>query len=88
MDDGRPLRTFPDTYSIKAVGNDQDDFAAFAVALVSSIIESGDSVTHKTRASKNGKYISVTVQFTAKDQQELDLVFTTVNADARVLWVL
>jgi len=88
MDDGRPIRDFPDTYSIKAVGKDRDDFANHAKSVVTSIIAASDTVTHKTRESKNGTYISVTINFTARDQAELDLVFTTMNADDRVVWVL
>jgi len=88
MDDGRPLRHFPDTYSIKAVGKDLDDFAMHAETIVASVVDAPDTVTHKTRESKNGTYLSVTVYFVARDQQELDLVFTTVNADDRVVWVL
>jgi len=88
MDDGRPLRDFPDNYSIKAVGRDTDDFADYAAAIVKSVIEEKDSITQKTRESKNGSYLSVTVNFIARDQVELDKVFTTVNGDKRVLWVL
>jgi len=88
MDDGRPLRDFPDNYSIKAVGRDTDNFADHAAAIVKSVIEEKDSIAHKTRESKNGSYLSVTVNFIARDQIELDRVFTTVNADKRVLWVL
>lgn len=88
MDDGRPLRHFPDTYSIKAVGKDNDDFASHAISIVESVIEAHSSVSHKTRESKNGTYLSVTISFIARDQQELDQVFTTMNADDRVVWVL
>ncbi len=88
MDDERPHRDFPDTYSIKAVGKDQDNFADHAKAVVTSIVAAQDTVTHKTRVSKNGTYISVTINFTARDQAELDRVFTTMNADDRVVWVL
>jgi len=88
MDDGRPIRDFPDSYSIKAVGRDADNFADHATALVKTVVEEKDSISHKTRESKNGSYLSVTVNFIARDQEELDQVFTTVNADKRVLWVL
>lgn len=91
-DDGRPLRHFPDTYSIKAVGKaagkDPDDFASHATAIVMSVVDAQDTVSHKTRESKNGTYLSVTIDFVARDQEELDRVFTTMNADDRVVWVL
>ena len=88
MDDGRPLRHFPDRYSVKALGKDQDDFAKHAQAIVESVIGAQDSVKKKVRESKNKSYLSVTIEFTARDQEELDLVFTTLNADDRVVWVL
>ena len=87
-DDGRPLRHFPDNYSIKAVCKDQDDFAAHARAIVESVVVASNTVTHKSRESKNGTYLSVTIDFVARDQDELDLLFTTMNADSRVVWVL
>ena len=88
MDDGRPLRVFPDRYSIKAVGKDIDDFESHAVSVVESALDIKTGIEHKSRTSKNGSYLSVTVYFTSVSQEELDQVFTTVNADDRVVWVL
>lgn len=88
MDDDRPFRQFPDEYSIKAVGKDLDDFASHAKSIVESVIEAQDSVSLKTRESKKGTYLSVTINFVARDQEELDRVFTTMNASDRVVWVL
>jgi len=88
VDDGRPLRHFPGNYSIKAVGRDQDEFAVHAESIVKSVIEAKASISHTLRKSKQGAYISVTLDFTARDQEELDKVFTTMHADQRVLWVL
>jgi len=88
MDDERPVLHFPDNYSIKAVGKDSNDFAKHAISIVTSIIEADESVSHKIRESKKGTYISVTINFVARDQEELDRVFTVMNADDRVMWVL
>jgi putative lipoic acid-binding regulatory protein len=86
--DDRPIQTFPDTYSIKAVGEDKEDFAAFAVALVRRVIADDTGMSHYTRASRNGKYLSVTISFRAGDQAELDRVFAEMSAAHRVVWVL
>jgi len=92
VDDGRPIRDFPDKYSVKAMGHtnttESDDFAEYVCSVVESIVEAKDSISHKTRASSAGSYLSVTVDFTAKSQEELDEVFTVMNADERVVWVL
>jgi len=88
VDDGRPVRDFPGKYSVKAMGKDSDDFAAYACKVVESIIEAKDSISHKTRTSSAGSYLSVTINFTAQSQEEFDKVFTVMNADERVVWVL
>ncbi len=88
MSDDRPIQHFPDTYSIKAVGKDEDDFAAFVVSVIQQIIGADSAVTHYTRASSKGAYVSVTASFTAVDQQQLDRVFTEMSAQDRVRWVI
>ena len=88
MTDDRPVQNFPDTYSIKAVGKGDNDFEKFALSVVEEIIIEKQSITHYTRPSRNGKYLSVTISFTATDQQELDQVFEQMSAQERVVWVL
>jgi len=56
--------------------------------VVRGIVDDADSVTYRTRTSRNGAYLSVTISFTAVDQQQLDLVFEKMSAQDRVVWVL
>lgn len=88
MTTDRPVQHFPDTYSIKAVGSDKDNFAEYVADVVRGIVDDADSVTYRTRTSRNGAYLSVTISFTAVDQQQLDLVFEKMSAQDRVVWVL
>lgn len=88
MTEDRPIQNFPDTYSIKAVGEDSGDFAEFALSVVRGIVADHDSITHYSRASRNGKYLSVTISFTATDQAQLDKVFSEMSEQERVVWVL
>ena len=87
-DQDRPIQNFPDTYSIKAVGKDTDDFAAFALGVVKSIVDDPEAVTHYSRSSRNGAYLSVTISFVAQDQGQLDQVFSEMSDQERVVWVL
>lgn len=84
----RPIQNFPDTYSIKAVGKDTGDFEAFVLGVVLAIVDDPDSVTHYSRASRNGAYLSVTISFIARDQPQLDQVFSQMSEQDRVVWVL
>lgn len=88
MTSDRPIQHFPDTYSIKAVGKDQDDFAEFAADVVRRIVDDPATVSYRTRLSRNGSYLAVTVSFIAADQQQLDKVFEQMSAQERVVWVL
>jgi len=88
VSEDRPVQHFPDTYSIKAVGKDQDDFVEFTAALVRSLIEDKSSVSYRARPSRNGAYLAVTLSFTANSQEQLDQVFQQMSAQERVLWVL
>lgn len=87
-DEDRPIQNFPDTYSIKAVGKDEDNFVELVLSVVRGLIDDADSISHYSRASRNGKYLSVTVSFTATDQAQLDSVFEKMSAQQRVVWVL
>lgn len=84
----RPIQHFPDTYSIKAVGADKDNFAEFAADVVRRIVDDASSVTYRTRPSRNGSYLAVTISFIAVDQQQLDAVFEQMSSQGRVVWVL
>lgn len=88
MSDERPIRHFPEQCSIKAVGRQADDFAEFVAAIVRQNVDAGSAVDYRTRNSRNGAYLSVTLSFIASSQQQLDNVFAQVSAAERVLWVL
>lgn len=88
MTTDRPVQHFPDTYSIKAVGSDNDNFAEYVAGVVRGIVDDANSVTYRTRPSRNGAYLSVTVSFIAVNQQQLDRVFAEMSARERVVWVL
>jgi len=84
----RPIQHFPDTYSIKAVGVDENGFAEFAADIVRRIVDDPSSVSYRTRPSRNGSYIAVTLSFIAVDQQQLDSVFQQMSEQDRIVWVL
>lgn len=58
------------------------------MGVVRAIVDDPDSVSHYSRASRNGAYLSVTVSFIARDQVQLDQVFSDMSEQDRVVWVL
>jgi len=88
VDSDRPIQQFPDVYSIKAVGKDENNLVDFVVSVITSVVGTENPVTHYTRPSRSGSYLSVTASFTATSQEQLDQVFAAVSAQERIVWVL
>lgn len=81
------LIEFPADIAVKAMGLNTDDFEALVSSLVVPLIEpQAASVT--TLPSKEGKYLSVSVRFTANDLEQLHRVYAVLRAEDRVLYTL
>jgi putative lipoic acid-binding regulatory protein len=82
------LIDFPAELSVKAMGLNEQGFEALVLSLVSPMLESTDCCEVSTRESSQGKYLSVSVQFVARDQPHLESVYCALRAHDRVLYLL
>ena len=82
-----PLK-FPCSFPIKVMGRHEGDFEALVVALVSSHVGEIPSASVRSRASSNGRFLSVTVTVMAESREQLDNVYRTLTASEQVLLVL
>lgn len=77
--------TFPCPFPIKVMGVASDDFDALVVTLIRrhapDLLE--DAV--RTRLSRQGKYMSVTVTLQAQSRVQLDAIYRELTGDKRVL---
>ncbi|MFK7997267.1 MAG: YbeD family protein [Granulosicoccus sp.] len=81
------LIEFPADIAVKAMGLHSDDFEACITELVMPhILPQSASVT--TRPSKGGKYLCVSVRFTAKNLEQLHAVYGALKQEPRVLYTL
>lgn len=85
--DESPL-TFPCEFPIKAMGKAEDDFDVLVVSLVRKHAEEIYESAVKTRLSKGGKYMSVTVTIQARSRQQLDNIYMELTAEKRILTAL
>ena len=79
---------FPCRFPIKAMGRDAEGFPAHVMEMVAT---SAGPVNHEDiaiRPSRDGRYISVTVTFTATSREQLDEIYRRLTASKRVLVVL
>lgn len=85
---GDSLFDFPCRFPIKVMGKHREGFPAYVMNLIGAHVGriSDDDVS--IRPSRKGKFISVTVTFTAESREQLDSIYRTLTASERVLFVL
>lgn len=81
------LIEFPADIAVKAMGLNTNDFESLVSTLVVPLIEP-QTASVTTLPSKEGKYLSVSVRFTATDVEQLHRVYAALRAEARVLYTL
>lgn len=82
-----PLK-FPCDFPIKAMGKAGDDFDSLVVGLVRKHSPGLTEGAVKTRFSRGGKYISVTVTVRAHSREQLDAIYMELTGHDRVLVAL
>ena len=79
------LMEFPCSFPIKAMGKATDDFDVLIVEIVRKHYPDLTEGAVKTRPSREGKYISVTVTINAQSREQLDNIYLDLTAHERVL---
>ncbi len=79
---------YPCEFPIKAMGKAAEDFDALVVSIIRRHSPEFTDATVKTRLSRGGKYISVTVTIQAQSQEQLENLYMELSANERVLMAL
>lgn len=70
------LLEFPCEFSVKAMGlSSHPDFEALVMEIVSVHVPDLAPDASRSRASKNGKYLSITITFQATSKAQLDAIY-------------
>ncbi len=96
LEENETLLEFPCEFPIKAMGKaensdgggDELPFDALVVSLIRKHAPDIREGAIKTRPSKNGNFISVTVTITATSKAQLDAIYYDLTAEKRVLMAL
>jgi len=78
---------FPAEFPLKAIGSGEG-FEAWVVAIVRKHVPDLPEHCTTTNASAGGKYLGVTVTFTATSQAQLNAIYTELSQDPRVRMLL
>lgn len=82
------LMKFPCQFSIKAMGLHAPDLDTLVVEIVRRHAPEPGDLNVTSRASKGGKYLSVTVTFEASSRQQLDSIYQELTDHERILMSL
>ena len=84
----QPLLEFPCDFPIKAMGKSENDFDALVVEIVRKHCPDLFEGAVKSRLSKAGNYVSVTVTIHARSRSQLDNIYFDLTAHEKVLIAL
>ena len=88
VEDAEALFNFPCDFPIKAMGKHSEEFEGTVVSIVRKHCPDLGESAVKTRPSKGGKYLSVTVTVRATSKLQLDNLYLELTALEEVLWAL
>ncbi len=83
-----PLMQFPLPYAVKVMGANDESFPGLVLAVVSSHAPGVDESALRLRVSSGGKYVSVTVAFTAHSRLQLESIYKALGELPQVVMVL
>lgn len=79
------LMEFPCSFPIKAMGKAADDFDMLVVEIVRKHYPDVSEGAVKTKPSRQGNYVSVTVTIEAQSRRQLDNIYMELTAHERIL---
>ena len=87
MNDESPFE-FPCNFPLKVMGHNRPTFEQYVVEVVRTHAGSQALGPVTTRPSRNGRYLSVTVNFLAPSRAKLDDIYRTLSVSDEVLFLL
>ncbi len=82
------LLKFPCDFAVKAMGRDEPGFDVLVMELVRRHAPDIHEGAVRTRSSKGGKWVSVTVTLRAESKAQLDAIYIDLTAHEKVVMAL
>ena len=88
MDTDQPYLQFPCEFPIKVLGQARPDFDVLVLDIVRRHVSDIHEGAMRTRSSRGGKYLSVTITIQAVSQNQLDAIYQDLTSCEHVLMAL
>jgi putative lipoic acid-binding regulatory protein len=79
---------FPCVFPVKVMGANQDDFERLVLEIIRKHASIANEEVVTSRLSRNGRFLSVTVNINVESQEQLDAIYRELSAHERVLMML
>ena len=79
---------FPSPFPIKVIGEDVPGFQEMVVAIFERHAPGLTPSDVKQRPSQSGRYIAITVTFTATSKEQINNIYSELTTEPQVLWAL
>jgi putative lipoic acid-binding regulatory protein len=83
--DDAPGFEFPCEYQIKAMGIDDGSFHELVIEIIRRHCDTIRADSLRTRASRGGRYVSVSIVIEADSREQLDAIYDDLTAHEKVL---
>ena len=87
-DEEESLLEFPCEFPIKAMGKAGPELEAAVLEIMNRHVPDLGEGAVKTRASRNGNYLSITVTIQAKSRDQLDAIYMDLTSCEHTVFVL
>ena len=87
-DAATPEMEFPCEFPIKVMGYWAEDFDALVMQIVRRHVDNLGEGALRTRESRGGRYMSVTVTIEARSREQLDAIYRDLTSEKRVVMAL
>ncbi len=79
---------FPAEFPVKIMGRDTPEFHAAVEAILARHVAPVSELSISRQPSREGRFISLTVTFTARDREQLDALYRELSGHELVLMAL
>lgn len=87
-DDKDQLLEFPCEFPVKVMGRDEEAFEQAVLEIFNRHLEDVEAASIRSRPSRTGKFLSITVTFTAESKAQLDALYSDLSSHELVLFCL
>lgn len=82
------LLKFPTEFPVKIMGRDTEEFHAAVAAILAEHVAPMEFLKVTRQPSSAGRFVSLTVTFTAESREQLDTLYQALSGNRHVLMAL